>query len=90
VTPDWEVPLLVIIVVLALTAVSGWFCVFRTSKLVSWSQNNYRKSRVFRWWPGSGLVLKSWYPTYLRCMGIYAWAFGALILGLFLISAVRR
>jgi hypothetical protein len=89
-TPDWEAPMPAVIVVLALTAVSGWVCVFRTSKLVKWSQNNYKKSRIFRRWPGSGLVLKSWYPTYLRCMGIYAWAFGALILGLFLSSEVRH
>jgi hypothetical protein len=73
-------------VVLAVTGVAGWFCVFRTSTLVSWAQSNYRNSKIARWWPGSGLVLKSWYPTYLRCMGIYAWAFGLFILAMFIFS----
>lgn len=70
-------------VTFAVAGVAGWFCVFRTSMLVSWAQNNYRHSKIARWWPGAGVVMKSWYPTYLRCMGVYIWAFGLLILVLF-------
>jgi hypothetical protein len=87
---DWEVPLPVLVAVVAITTVLGWICIFRTSKLVTWAQNNYRKSKVLRWWPGSSLVMKPWYPRYLCCMGVYAWAFGGLTLGLFIISAVRH
>lgn len=85
---DWEPPLPVVVVVLVFTGITGWLCVFRTNILVSWAQNNYRKNKIVRWRPGSGIVFKSWYPTYLRCMGVYLWAFGALIVGLFVISAV--
>jgi hypothetical protein len=67
-------------------ALCGWLCIFRTSKVVDWAQNNYRSSRITRSCPGSGMVMKPWYPTYLRCMGVYAWAFGLFILARFALS----
>jgi len=89
-TTDTEIPWPVVIIVVVGTGFTGWLCILRTTRLVRWAQDNYRRSKVFRWWPGSSLVMKSYYPTYLRCMGVYLWAFGALILGLSLVSVVRR
>jgi hypothetical protein len=65
-----KVWLLIMIVVFA---VCGWLGVFRTSMVVGWGRNNYAKSKLVRAYPFSGMVLKSWYPTYIRCAGIFIW-----------------
>ena len=72
------------------TAVSGWFLIFRTSTAVRWAQNNYKNNKLARWWPFSSMVLMPWYPTYLRCMGIFSWLFSALVLWLLAISVMQN
>ena len=55
-------------------AVCGWLCLFKTNMLVVWVRKNYEKSPKFiQAYPFSNLVLKPWYPTYIRCAGIFIW-----------------
>jgi hypothetical protein len=65
--------------------VCGWFCVFRTNVLVAWGRKNYEKSKLVQAYPFSNLVLKPWYPTYIRCAGIFIWlwALGLVYLVIF-------
>jgi hypothetical protein len=67
------------LVVIALV-VLGCACLFRTTALVEWARMRYqRSSRIVQAWPFSNLVLKPWYPTYLRGMGIYALLIAILV-----------
>jgi hypothetical protein len=49
---------------------SAWLCIFRTDIFVKWQQKKYANSAFVRAYPFSGMVLKSWYPTYIRFWGI--------------------
>ena len=49
---------------------SAWLCLFRTNMLVKWRQKNDANSRFVRAYPFSGMVLESWYPTYIRHGGV--------------------
>jgi hypothetical protein len=71
-------------------AFCGWICLFKTSMLVGWGRGTYARSRVTRAYPFSSKVQKSWYPTCLRCMGIFAWMLDAALTGMFILTAVRR
>ena len=71
-------------------AVCGWLCLFRTSTVVGWLRANHARSRLVRAYPFSSLVLKPWYPTYLRCMGALIWLFGAAFVCMLILTAVRQ
>jgi len=64
--------------------VCGALCIFRTSMLVGWGQRNYTKSKFVQAYPLSGMVMKPWYPIYIRSAGIFIWlwalAFDYLVL----------
>lgn len=60
--------------------VLGAMCLFRPGVLVDLSQRNYERRKMTRAWPFSNLVLKPWYPTYLRFMGLFVWAFDLLFI----------
>lgn len=60
-------------------AVSGWYCIFRTNSIVKRAQESYTKHKLTRTYPFSGMVMKTWYPTYIRCAGIFIWFWAALI-----------
>lgn len=68
----------------------GWMCLFKTSTVVRWARTNYARSKVTRAYPFSNLVEKTWYPTYLRCMGVFASLFAALLVSILINSAVQR
>ena len=70
--------LLVGLAVIALV-VLGCACLFRTTALVEWARTHHQRSRIIQAWPFSNLVLKSWYPIYLRGMGIYALLIAILV-----------
>jgi hypothetical protein len=70
-------------------AICGWLCVFRTEALVEQQQKNYAKHGFVRAYPFSSMVLKSWYPTYLRCAGVFAWVWDAVIIYLVWIRKPR-
>jgi hypothetical protein len=53
--------------------VCGALCIFRTSMLVGWAQRNYTKSKFVQAYPFSGMVMKPWYPIYIRSAGIFIW-----------------
>ena len=44
----------------------GALCIFGTSMLVGWAQRNYTKSKFVQAYPISGMVMKPWYPIYIR------------------------
>ena len=80
------------IVLFALTiglAICGWLCVFKTGVLVERQQKNYAKHGFVRAYPFSSMVLKSWYPTYLRCAGMLAWLWALVIIYLVWIREPR-
>jgi len=53
--------------------VCGGLCIFKTKKLVAWGQRSYAKSRFVQSYPFSNMVTKSWYPVYIRCVGVFIW-----------------
>jgi hypothetical protein len=54
--------------------VCGGLCIFKTKMLVAWAQKSYTNSGKFvRAYPFSNIVMKSWYPVYIRCAGIFIW-----------------
>lgn len=68
-------------VVIAALAVLGWSCVFRTDAMVEWARKRYQRSSKFvQHYPFSNIVLKPWYPTYLRSMGLFVWFFDFLVI----------
>jgi hypothetical protein len=71
-------------------AFCGWLCLFRTSAVVGWLRANYARSRLVRAYPFSGLVLRPWYSTYLRCMGIFIWLFGVAFIRMVIVTTVRH
>jgi hypothetical protein len=61
-------------------AVCGWLCVFRTNMLVTWGRRPYEKSKFVRAYPFSNIVMKPWYPTYIRCAGIFIWLWALAVI----------
>lgn len=49
---------------------SAWLCIFRTDMLVKWQRKGYENSSFVRAYSFSGMVLKPWYPTYIRIWGV--------------------
>jgi hypothetical protein len=41
--------------------------------VVGWGRRNYEKHKIVQWYPFSNLVLKPWYPLYIRCAGVFIW-----------------
>jgi hypothetical protein len=68
----------------------GWLCLFKTKMFVGWAGCTYRRNRMSRAYPFSGLSLKPWYPTYLGGMGVLNWWFGTATAGLLIFTAVRH
>jgi hypothetical protein len=56
--------------------VCGGLCIFRTKMLVAWGQRSYAKSKFVQAYPFSGMVMKPWYPIYIRSAGIFIWLMG--------------
>ena len=60
-------------IVVAGLAISGWLCVYKTDMLVERQRRRYEKHPWVRMYPFSSMVMKSWYPTYLRYSGLALW-----------------
>ncbi len=72
-----NIPLVVAIGLLAL----GWACVFQARPIADWQRRQYYQSSKFvQRWPLANIVLKSWYPTYLRGMGEFLWLIAVLLM----------
>lgn len=59
--------------------VCGGLCIFKTNMLVGWAQKNYTKSKFVQAYPFSGMVMKPWYPIYIRGAGIFIWVWALAI-----------
>jgi len=68
-----------LVIMVLVFGVCGWLCVFRTNMLVTWGRKNYEKSKFIQAYPFSNVVLKPWYPTYIRCAGIFIWLWAIAI-----------
>jgi hypothetical protein len=81
-------PVWLVIMVLGF-AVCGWLGVFKTNMVVAMGRKNYEKSKFLRSSPLSGIVLKPWYPTYIRCVGIFIWLWALAIVYLMVFHSFR-
>jgi len=56
-------------------AVVGCLCVAKPDKMADYARRWYFKmNKFFQKWPFADMVLESWYPTYLRFMGLFVLA----------------
>jgi hypothetical protein len=54
--------------------ICGWLFIFKTNALVSYGRANYAKSRFVKTTvPSLKLIESHWYPTYIRCAGVFIW-----------------
>src|SRR5208282_6365678 len=67
----------------------GYLCVFRTDMVVGWGRKNYEKSKLVQAYPFSNIVLKPWYPTYIRCAGIFIWLWALAVIYLATMHSFR-
>jgi hypothetical protein len=61
-------------------AVCGWLCVFKTSAVVGFGRKNYEKNKFVRSYPFSNMVIKPWYPIFIRCAGVFIWFWALAII----------
>jgi hypothetical protein len=57
----------------------GWFCIFRTQRVVNYARRNYTKSKLMQVYPFAGYVMKPSYPIYIRIAGIFLWVWIAVV-----------
>jgi hypothetical protein len=62
-------------IILALVAGFAGLCILKPEMVVEWEKKQSKKSIWFQLNP---FLFRSWYPTYLRCMGIVGLIFVAL------------
>ena len=63
-------------IMLALTfglAYAGWNCLYKTDYLVKMHRKQFQKAAGVRFYPFASLVVKPWYPAYLRGCGLAIW-----------------
>ena len=53
--------------------ICGWFLVFKTETFVTWARRRYVSRRYLQHYPFARMVMKPWYPTYLRIVGVLVW-----------------
>jgi hypothetical protein len=41
--------------------------------LVQWARSSYNKSKFMQAYLFSSMVMRPWYPTYIRAAGIFIW-----------------
>ena len=70
---------LAVVVACGLT-ILGWACVFRANSIAEKTTREYhRGGKLVHRWPFTNIVVKSWYPIYLRGIGIVIWIFAVLL-----------
>jgi len=57
----------------AALAILGWLCLYKTDTLVAHQRRRYEQHSWVRAYPFSSMVMKDWYPIYLRCSGLVIW-----------------
>jgi hypothetical protein len=85
-----EIPtlqLLLLVATIVFTAAAGTLCVFWPERVAAYERKKYHRSNKFiQKWPFFDMVLLPWYPTYLRCMGVFLWLFALAITSLFVLA----
>ena len=71
-------------------AAFGALCVFRAQALAARIQRWYAKSGFSGAWPVSSVVMRPWYPWYLRFMGLVVWVSEALVIYLVCFPGAER
>jgi hypothetical protein len=62
-------------------------CVAKPERIADYARRRYlRSSKLVQKWPFSNIVMKAWYPTYLRVMGVFGFAMGLafIVISLFI------
>ncbi len=67
-------------VLIAGFAVCGWLCLYKTEMLVAQQRRRYEEHWWVRIYPFSNVVMQEWYPTYLRCAGVFVWIFDLFLI----------
>jgi len=67
-------------ILVAALAICGWLCIYKTDALVERQRRRYQKYALVRLYPFSGMVMKSWYPAYLRGSGILLWLWDVVLI----------
>jgi hypothetical protein len=76
-----QIPMGVSIAILLLV---GWAALFKTGAVVEFARRDYRNSgKLVQNWPFANMVLKEWFPIYLRGMGVFAWLIAAILIATF-------
>ena len=71
----------VIMLALALgLAFAGWNCIYKTDYLVKTHRNQFQSVTGVRFYPFARLVMKPWYPSYLRGCGIAIWLWDVVLI----------
>ena len=68
--------------------ICGGLCIFKARMLVGWAQRN-TKSKLVQAYPFSGMVMKPWYPAYIRGAGVFVWLWALAIDYLVLFHGIR-
>lgn len=68
---------------LVAVAATGAYCAVQPNKVAAYARRRHLGlPRWLRKWPGAGMVMKEWYPTYLRVGGIAGFVYALLWLAL--------
>ncbi len=70
----------VMLILIAGLAITGWFCIYKTDVLVRRARRQYEKYTIVRIPPLSSMVTKDWYPTYLRFFGVLVWIWDIVLI----------
>ncbi|MGA7461713.1 MAG: hypothetical protein WBW69_15900 [Candidatus Korobacteraceae bacterium] len=69
-----------LLVINVLMAVVGWRYVFRTEAVVADARSRQEKKKWSQVSPSASMATKSWYPTYIRCLGAGLWVLDLLMI----------
>jgi hypothetical protein len=74
-------PLSLMLLSACVLATTGTFLIIKPEKRAAYYRKRYQASSKFlQNWPGSNMVMKSWYPLYLRIHGVVCWMFALVLI----------
>ena len=72
---DHLLPILLSLGASGVLAVLCTLCVAKPDEIADYARRRYlRSSKLIQKWPFSNIVMKPWYPAYLRIIGLSGWA----------------
>jgi hypothetical protein len=69
-----------LVVINILMAAVGWRYLFQTEAVVADARARQEKKKWTQVSPSARLATKSWYPTYIRCLGAGLWVLDLLMI----------